>query len=1051
MANIKICKSCGRVMKDISDFSNNNPESDYCSNCTDEFGYPKRYSKIVQQIKQNLIKQMGISEEEAEAIAKENVVQVPHWAKREKMMKDRKYILITDIGSTTTKAVLLEKTDLDYKIVSIKNAATTVEKPNEDVNIGVRNAVKMIEAEIGKTLTTEDDNFKEDILYLSTSSAGGGLQIMVVGLTMFDSASSAKRTAYGAGGVILDTFAIDDKRDSLEQMKSMANLHPDIILMSGGIDGGAISPILRLGEILQYADPVSKFNENGKIPLVFAGNKDAQDLIAGVFKDKFELYMTENLRPEMMKENLEPARGKIHELFLDNVMEQAPGYSSLKKKTSDDIIPTPMGVVRSLQIVAESNSEYVMCVDIGGATTDVFSYILNQFYRTVSANYGMSYSISNVLKDCGFDELKPLLPENLDTNDIRNYIANKMLYPTFNPTNSWQIAIEHALAIKAIQMSRTQHLEMNFNKRQMGFLDKLKQTERGLEKLRETFYVSESKDAEIFSMEDINIMIGAGGVLAHTQNPLQAIVIIYKGLQPIGVTEIWRDKYFISPHLGKLSAVNEQLAKEKLENECYENLAVIIRPMSAKWKKKANVMKIKIDDKKLICKVGDLIYLKNDDQKKRNLKIKMSKGFFINQSETEYEFTSKLPILIDCKENSTFQDLQNVLHHFDFSKDKMQVEPDFAKFIQTEKIKSGKETMKLSLSYEGDILVKKGDKVKPDTLIGENKYNPPRIYVISLFDKTYLKLNPSNIEESLRIKEGDEVKLGQRIVEIGRKNLIEELKFQHYFFDSPVRGRIEKINLDSGTIIMREIQDYSSKPKKINVAKILNIKPKLLPRYMKKSVGEFIYSGDILAKIILDNKNSKMPLIVNAPSSGTITEINRQTGFVTIQYIKESVKLYAGIEGEIVEVEEGKSAVISYEGATILGSIGFGRTHTGKLHFIESTKEIDELQENEIVAFADKIDLEFLEKCKTQKLGGVIAASIDNKELVEFIGDEIGVALTGNESIPFPLIITEGFGNFKMKENYREFIKNHSGKMTFINGHTQIRAGVTRPKIIIMD
>jgi uncharacterized protein (TIGR01319 family) len=1051
MAKIKICKSCGRVMKDRADFSNNNPESEYCGHCTDEFGYPKRYSKIVQQTKQNLIKQMAISEQEAKAIAIENVVQVPHWAKKAEMMHNKKYILITDIGSTTTKAVLFEKSGSDYHIIAIKNAATTVEKPNEDVNIGVRNAVKMIEAEIGKTLISESDNFIDDVLYLSTSSAGGGLQIMVVGLTMFDSASSAKRTAYGAGGVILDTFSIDDKRDSLEQMKSMANLHPDIILMSGGIDGGAVSPILRLGEILQFANPVSKFNESGKIPLVFAGNKDAQELIAGVFNDKFELYMTENLRPEMMKENLEPARKKIHELFMDNVMEQAPGYQTLKKKTSDNIIPTPMGVIRSLQIVAESRSEHVICVDIGGATTDIFSYILDQYYRTVSANYGMSYSISNVMKDCGFNNLKHLLPVDLGLNEIRNYIANKMLYPTFNPTNSWQIAIEHALAVKAIQMSKTQHLEMNFNRRQIGFLDKLKQTERGLEKLREAFYVSESKEAGKFSLEDINIMIGAGGVLAHTQNPLQALIIIYKGLQPLGITEIWRDKNFISPHLGKLSAVNEQLAKKKLENDCYEKLAIIIRPMSAKWKKNTNVMNVKIDEKEIKLKVGDLVYLENKNQQKRNFKLKMSKGFFINKSDTEYGFTSNLPILIDCMENSNFQDLQNVLHYFDFSKDKMQVEPDFLEFIPTEKIKFGKEIMKISLSYNGDILVKKGDRVTPDTLIGENKYDPPKIYVISLFDKTYLKLTPSNLEESLRIKVGDEVKLGQRIVEVGRKNLIEELKFQHYYFDSPVRGRVERINFNSGTIIMREIQDYSNKPVKINVAKKLNIKPKLLPRYMSKNTGDFIYSGDVLAKIILDNRNSKIPLIVDAPSTGTITDINRQTGIVTIQYIKESVKLYAGIIGEVAEVEKAKSVVLNYEGATIFGSIGFGRTHSGNLHYINSVDEIGKCKENEIVAFANKIDLSFLGNCKKLKLGGVIAASIDNKDLVEFIGNEIGVALTGNESIPFPLIITEGFGDFKMKKNYREFFKKQTGKMTFMNGHTQIRAGVTRPKIIVMN
>ena len=1038
-------------MKQAADFSQNDLESDLCKDCTDEFGYPERYSKIIQQTKQKLVDQMGISETEAEAIAMENVVQVPHWATREEMMKDKKYLVITDIGSTTTKAVLLEKIDSTYKLRAIQNAATTVEKPSEDVNIGVGIAIRALEAEAGVQLFEVEEKLADNVLYLSTSSAGGGLQIMVVGLTMFDSASSAKRTAFGAGGVILDTFAIDDKRTSLEQMKAMGNLHPDIILMSGGVDGGAISPILRLGEVLQYADPVAKFNESGKIPLIFAGNKNAQELIAGVFQDKFELYMTENLRPKMLEENLEPAREKIHQLFMDSVMEQAPGYSELKKKTDDQIIPTPMGVIRSLQIVAESNTENVMSVDIGGATTDIFSHILEKYYRTVSANYGMSYSISNVMKDSGFESLQALLPDDLDADQVRNYIANKMLYPTFNPTNSQQIAIEHALAMRAIQMSRKQHLEMNFNTRQLGFLDKMKQTDRGLEKVRDAFYVSEAKESQKFSMENINIMIGAGGVLAHTQNPQQALAIIHKGLQPLGITELWRDRNFISPHLGKLSAVNEELAAELIENECYEKLAVVIRPMAQKWKMDNKVMSLSVDGEEQDYKVGDLTYLANPTNEKKTYQIKLAKNFFLKDAEQELEFKSSLPVLIDCCQDSGFNELNNALNCFDVTAQKIDVEKAFGEFIKTEEIKTGSQKMRVSLAYSGDILVEVGDEVEPDTIIGENKYAPPRIYVISLLDKAYLKLTEENFPGSLLVKVGDEVKLGQRIVEVGRKSLMEELKFQHYFFDSPVRGRVEKINLKSGTIILREIQDYSSKPKRINVAKILNVKPKLLSRYMKKKEGDFVYTGDILGRIIFDNQNSKMPVIANAPTTGTITEVNRETGNVTVQYNRQPLERMAGIFGIITEVEAGKSALIEYNGTTISGSIGFGRTHSGCLQYLQSQTEITNVRENEIVVYNGKIDHQFLKQAVQHKVGGIVAASIDNAVLADFLGEEIGVALTGNEDIPFPLIITEGFGDFIMKENYQEFFQKQTGKTAYLNGHTQIRAGVTRPKIIVCE
>ncbi|MDP8268160.1 MAG: glutamate mutase L, partial [Candidatus Tenebribacter davisii] len=546
MSKLHICKSCGKVMKDAEDFAGGKFGSKYCRTCTDEFGYMKRYSQIVKDTKDKLIKQMSLSEEEAEKMARENISDIPHWAQHKDIISAKKNIIITDVGSTTTKAILLQRVGDEFILKSLHNAATTVEKPVENVNIGIFKAIKHLEDETRIPLLIKDSSdmniqFNEDTLYLTTSSAGGGLQILVIGLTLFDSASSGKRTAFGAGGVILDTFAIDDKRSSLEQMQTMSIMHPDIILMCGGIDGGAVSPILRLGEILQLANPSPKFGDKTNIPLVFAGNIEARTFIAGLFGKSFDLFMVPNLRPKLTEENLQPARERIHQLFMDNVMEQAPGYSQLKKIVDDDIVPTPMSVINSLQLISEKLDENVMAVDIGGATTDVFSNILGEYFRTVSANYGMSYSISNVLKDTGYSNIKKWLPTELNDKYITNYIGNKMLYPTFNPSAIPQIAIEHAVSKEAIRMSKKQHMEMNFNTKEIGFLDKLKAKQHDLENITEAFYIEKAKDAKKFHMYDINILIGAGGVLSHTDSNEQALSIIYNGFQPEGITEIWKD------------------------------------------------------------------------------------------------------------------------------------------------------------------------------------------------------------------------------------------------------------------------------------------------------------------------------------------------------------------------------------------------------------------------------------------------------------------------------------------------------------------------------
>ncbi len=435
-------------------------------------------------------------------------------------MKYFSKILITDIGSTTTKAVFIQKEDGKYKLKGLHNEPTTVEKPLEDVKIGIFNSIKNLETKLSFKLLSDNASpdkikFQNELVFLCTSSAGGGLQILVLGLTLFDSASSAKRAAFGSGGVILDTMAINDNRTPVEKMELFQIIKPDIVLFAGGTDGGNISSIVRMGELLSLAKPSPKFMQNIKTPLIFAGNKDAQSFIKSLFKDYFDLHIVPNLRPTMKKENLPPSQEKIHQLFMDNVMERAPGYKEVKKIVSDKIIPTPLGVIKSLQLISKNLNRNILSTDIGGATTDTYSNISNSYHRTVSANYGLSYSISNVMADTGFENIYRWLPSSHSENYIRNYISNKMLYPTYIPQDDYQLAVEHAVAREAIKMSKNHHMKMHFNIKKIGFLDKLRNTERN--RFVEMFYVEKMNQKIKFHQKDIHIIIGAGGVISNPQ------------------------------------------------------------------------------------------------------------------------------------------------------------------------------------------------------------------------------------------------------------------------------------------------------------------------------------------------------------------------------------------------------------------------------------------------------------------------------------------------------------------------------------------------------
>ncbi|HOH46506.1 MAG TPA: glutamate mutase L, partial [Candidatus Cloacimonadota bacterium] len=507
-----------------------------------------------------------------------------------------KYLIVSDLGSTNTKTALIENLADSFELLGISKADTTVEAPLNDVVVGLIETIRDLEERLQiKLIETGKGSLslEENVEFYCTSSAGGGLQILVIGLTLFDSASSAKRAAYGAGGVLLDTFTIDDKRSSIEQMLSMKKLHPDMILITGGTDGGAGTGILRLTEILRIANPDPKYAGADLIPALYAGNTDAKELINGMLKDSFALSILPNLRPTLLEENLKPTRDMIQRVFLENVMEKAPGYHKAKKLSNASILPTPVAVLKSLELFSTLHNEDILAFDIGGATTDVFSFIQGNPQRTVSANLGMSYSALNVLSDAGIEKLLQLLPSDIDSTELRNYLGNKSLYPTHSHQDTRSLIIEHALAKVAISQALEQHRQMHFNTGKIGFLDKLKAGER--DKYVDKFeYVSQELSYS-FSHSDIGILIGIGGVFTAVQNKAQAAMILIDGALPKGCTTIYRDTHFLSPHMGVLRSSYPKPIESLYAKELLEPLALHISPIFNHARSRDNeVLQIKL-------------------------------------------------------------------------------------------------------------------------------------------------------------------------------------------------------------------------------------------------------------------------------------------------------------------------------------------------------------------------------------------------------------------------------------------------------------------------
>jgi len=498
-----------------------------------------------------------------------------------------KTIIATDCGSTTTKAILIERQpNGEYRLTTRGEAPTTVEAPIEDVTIGVLNAFREVQELRNKKILTDDykslikpDNGKEGVdIYVSTSSAGGGLQMIVAGVVKEMSAESAQRAALGGGAIVLETFAVNDGLKNFEKIEKIRELRPDIILLSGGTDGGTVKHVAEMAQIIAAAKPRPRLGITYQLPVIFAGNKDAREEISRILSKVVELRITENLRPTIDYENLQPTRLIIQDLFLEHVMAQAPGYKKLMEMTDVEIMPTPAAVGLIMQKIARKNNISLVGVDIGGATTDVFSVIKYQddwvFNRSVSANYGMSYSIAQVLKDASIENVLRWIPFDVNTVQLRNAIKNKMIRPTTIPYLLEDLIIEQAICREALRLSFEQHKLLA-----VGL--KGRQRERSIS---DAFAQQESET--VIDMFDLDMIVGSGGVLSHAPRRSQTAMMMLDAFQPYSFTLLTVDSIFMMPHLGVLSTVHERAATEVFEKDCLIYLGTAICPVG---KEKDNV------------------------------------------------------------------------------------------------------------------------------------------------------------------------------------------------------------------------------------------------------------------------------------------------------------------------------------------------------------------------------------------------------------------------------------------------------------------------------
>lgn len=437
-----------------------------------------------------------------------------------------KLYLLADVGSTWTKlAAVSESGELAGQAAAATTAST-------DVMLGFNIALSEIKSQTGI----------EEYEIHGCSSAAGGLAMVACGLVPELTGQAAKLAVLGAGAKVLQVYGYNLNRDDLQHIET---LRPDMILLAGGTDGGNRQILIENAKALA--------RDVTPLPVVLAGNRSIAHEAAEVLEQSgFTVEITGNVMPELGVLDIEPARSSIRNLFLRHIVG-AKGMDRFSQLLASPLIPTPAAVMAGGKFLAKELEQLLM-VDIGGATTDVYSFGADEVptgmmrkgltppwdMRTVEGDIGMRHSLNSLVDQAGMDNILSAAP---DIEKWRLELEAIMASPGRLVSPGLE-ELESVLGQHAVNISVNRHagsVERIYSP--TGFVDVLR-----------------GKD-----LRGIKTIVGVGGVLVNSTEPGKILSLEQQGLLPES-PKLMLDNNYIMAAAGLLADIRPDLASKMLAN-----------------------------------------------------------------------------------------------------------------------------------------------------------------------------------------------------------------------------------------------------------------------------------------------------------------------------------------------------------------------------------------------------------------------------------------------------------------------------------------------------
>lgn len=463
-------------------------------------------------------------------------------------------ILAADCGSSTTTVVLIEQVKGAYRLTATGQAPSTYGPPWDDITVGVHEAARHVEKTVGRSLLTPggwpitpQNPARQGVdAFVVVSSAGPPLQVIVAGLIRDISLASARRAATTTYTEVTHFISLDNEGANLQhrleaRLQAIREGKPDVVLLTGGTDGGATLPVIELAQTIAAA--LHLLPDDEKPNVLYAGNQAIRPEIADILGSISGLASVNNVRPVLDVEDVIFVQAELEDLYLKRKMSKLPGFDKLSNWTPHPVLLTGKSLERLVAFLSVYHDLDVLGVTVGSRSTVAVSQMRGQpLHTTVRSDAGMGHSLTSLLKVVPIERFQRWLPFELSPEALYDKLLNKSLAPASLPTDEESLLIELAIAREVLRLTVRQNQQSLVNHRW-------------------------------------NLIVGSGRPLTGMPQLAQAALVMIDGIEPWGITKLVLDQNGVSNMLGAIAAVAPAAAASVATQEAFLSLGTVVAPL----------------------------------------------------------------------------------------------------------------------------------------------------------------------------------------------------------------------------------------------------------------------------------------------------------------------------------------------------------------------------------------------------------------------------------------------------------------------------------------